>query len=317
MQLSFKLQDFVATRSLRWIALVSATAVSAAADAKPSVEFDFARAAECRDVTSPERAGQYPHQRIVEVTLPVSVRFRGVAMEDVDELDIEVNGAAAGLQVFDFAPDTQLASDVDSTIETTTTVKKARSFDATLGGQLPVPYAEIVAHVTPSINAGASRGEVATEKMNRLPPKYAVVVSGTSSAGRGVFFKLKRSSQTSLEGVHELVVQFIAPADWRGGKLLVGCTARGTRKMLWLDQEATLGGAANEVQLYVASRGGPRSPLRHTVAKQPTTTVASRPNNTNSAAANTTSKAPTASPVNSEHEAVHKEVRGKVTDLGS
>ena len=103
-----------------------------------------------------------------------------------------------------------------------------------------------------------------------------------------------------------------------GRQSLVGCTARGTRKMLWLDQEATLGGGTNEVQLYVASRSGPQLPLRHTVAKQPTTTVASRPNDTTSAAANTTSKArPTASQTNDEHEAAHRELRGKETDFGS
>jgi hypothetical protein len=272
MQLPFAWMDLAATRSIGWLAVLSATAASTTALAKPHVEFDFARAAECRDVTPTERARRYPQQRLIEVVLPVSVRFHGVAMEDVEELDIEISGSAAGLQVFDFSPDTQLASDVERTIETTTTVKKARSLDATLGGQLPVPYAEVIAHVAPSINAGISRGETATEKLNRLPPKYAVVVSGTSSAGRGVFFKLKRSSQTSLEGVHEFVVQFIAPANWRGGKLLVGCSARGTRKMLWLDQEATLGRAGSEVQLYVAGRSVPREPVRHVVAKQPSPT---------------------------------------------
>jgi hypothetical protein len=261
------------------LALVGTSASGPAALARPQVEFDFARAAECRDVTPAERAAVYPQQRLIEIVLPVSVRFHELSMEEVDELAIEINGSGAGLQVYDFSPETRLASDVESTIETTTTVKKARSFDATLGGQLPVPYAEVAAHVSPSLNAGLSRGETATEKLNRLPPKYAVVVSGTASAGRGVFFKLKRSSQTSLEGVHELAVQFIAPANWRAGKLLVRCTARGTRKMLWIDQETTLGELSSEVQLYVARRGLPPAPRTHVVAKQatPTPTTARGP----------------------------------------
>jgi hypothetical protein len=224
--------------------------ISGFAVAVPYVEFDFARSAECRDVTPTVRLEQDPSHRFVELVLPVSVRFRGLTPQDVEELDIEINGAAASLRVIDFSPATQLASDIAEQIETTTTTKRARSFDGTLGGGLPVPYAGIVAHVSPSINAGLSGSETATEKTNRLPPKHAIVVSGTSSEGRGVFFKLKRSSQTSLEGVHELAVTFVVPADWRGGEVRVACTARGKRKLLLLKHDATLGRAADNVRLH-------------------------------------------------------------------
>jgi hypothetical protein len=99
-----------------------------------------------------------------------------------------------------------------------------------------------------------SGSETAVEKTNRLPPKHAIVVSGTSSEGRGVFFKLKRSSQTSLEGVHDLSVTFVVPPGWRGGDVRVGCSARGKRKVLWLEQVATVGRAAGTVRLYPAGR---------------------------------------------------------------
>ena len=86
-----------------------------------NVEFDIAPTVECRDVTPAERISQYPSQRMIEVTLPVSVRFRGVAMDEVDELAIEVNGASAGMRVHDFSPATQLFTDISHEIETTTT----------------------------------------------------------------------------------------------------------------------------------------------------------------------------------------------------
>jgi hypothetical protein len=205
-------------------------------------------------VTPQQSSGQAAKYRLVRLTLPVSVRFHGLMTDDVDELNIEINGAAAGLRVYDFSPATQLASDVAKPIETTTTTTRARSLDATLGGELPLPYAEVVAHVAPSISAGLSGSETAVEKSNRLPPKHAVVVSGTSSEGCGVFYKLKRFSQTSLEGVHELSVTFVVPAEWRGGEVRVGCSARGRRKMLWLEQPATLGGAAGVVRVYAPGR---------------------------------------------------------------
>ena len=236
----------------------------------PYVVFDFARSAECHDVTPPERTEQFPNQRLIEVRLPLSVRFRGVHPDDVEELDIEINGAATGLRVQSFSPSTQLTSDLSKEIETTTTTKKEHSFGATLGGALPVPHANVVAQVSPSINANTSSCETVTEKLNRLPPKYAVVVSGTSSDGRGVFFKLKRSTQTSLEGVHELTVVFVAPAEWRGGEVRVVCSARGTRKVLWIKQQTTFRRATDAVQLYIAGA----TPAPHIVQRLPETVPA-------------------------------------------
>jgi hypothetical protein len=77
-----------------------------------------------------------------------------------------------------------------------------------------------------------------------------------------VFFKLKRSSQTSLEGVHGLSVTFIAPAAWRGGDVSLACSARGRRKVLWIKQPATLGGETATVRLRLTEI----SPVYH-VAK--------------------------------------------------
>lgn len=248
------LQNALTARRWTWIPLCLSAVSPSAALAAPMVEFDFARSVECRDVTPPERLMQYPSQRLVELVLPISVRFHDVPQGDVDELTVEINGPPIGMRVYAFAPTTQLTTDIVNPIETTTTNKSARSIDGSLGGALPVPYAAEIAHVTPTINAGIAKGETTTEKLNRLPPKHAVVVSGTSSEGRGVFFKLKPSSQTSLEGVHDLAVTFIVPAGWRGGEVHVGCSAGGQRKVLFIRQSATLGAEGSMVRLYLAGR---------------------------------------------------------------
>jgi hypothetical protein len=222
--------------------------------AGPGVEFDVARAVECRDITPAERLTMYPMQRLVEVSLPISVRFQEASADDVDEIDIEVSGASAGLRVQSFAPQTQLASDITREIESTTTSKKSRSLDGTLGGAIPIPGAgDAVAKITPSITAGIAGCDTATEKINRLPAKHVYVVSGTYAEGSGVFFKLKRTSQTSLEGVHELAVTFVTPRSWPTIELQVNCSAHGERKVLWVRQSATLGRVEKYVQLIPAA----------------------------------------------------------------
>jgi hypothetical protein len=52
-----------------------------------------------------------------------------------------------------------------------------------------------------------------------------------------------------------LAVTFVAPAGWRGGDVHIRCTASGQRKVLWINQPATLGQEADVVRLYLASRG--------------------------------------------------------------
>jgi hypothetical protein len=284
--------------------------------AAPNVEFDIAPTAECRDVTPPPRIKQYPEQRLIEVTLPVSVRFRGVSMDEVDELSIEVNGVSAGMRVHDFAPTTQLASDISHEIETTTTTKKARSFDGSLGGTIPIPGADAAAHLTPTISAGLAGCNTETEKVNRLPPKHAVVVSGTASSGRGVFFKLKRYSQTSLEGVHELTVTFVAPRAWKWSEIRVDCAARGEQKVLWMKQSGTIGQVSRMVQLVETSA----KPVRQVVLKPaeataPTVKAAPVVNKPAAAAATASPKSTAEKPAAKWRASLHKPATSKAVEM--
>src|SRR4029079_17600910 len=78
-----------------------------------------------------------------------------------------------------------------------------------------------------------------------------------------VFFKLKRYSQTSLEGSHELTVTFVAPRAWRWSEIRVDCAARGEQKLLWMKQSGTIGQTTRLVQLVEMSA----KPARQVVLK--------------------------------------------------
>jgi hypothetical protein len=248
-------------RQLGAIALCSLAAVGANA-AELKVDFDFSRQVSYKDVTPAERAKQFPDERIVEVKLPISVRFAGFANGEVENLDIEIDGSAAGLRVDGFCPTTTLASEA-MTIESTTSTKNSRSLGGTLGGAIPVPIGAIVAQVAPSVNANATKSDEQTEKIRRLPPKEAIVVSGTFAEGHGVFFKFKPSTQTSFEGVHELEIKFVAPTSWKGGSIRVACIARGHHTVMWMEQPTIFGRALDNVTLCPDG-----STVRHEVAER-------------------------------------------------
>ncbi len=237
-------------RIIRHNVLVVAFAVAGSTGAlAQDVSFDFSRVVEYRDVTSADRHGRTPHERLIEMKLPISVRFQGLAVGEIEHLDFEIDGSAAGIRVETFSPTTELTADALS-VETINKTVREHSLGAALSGKLPVPVGPISCDVGPSISAGMSKANEATEKVNRLPPKRPVVVSGTFAEGRGVFFKFKQSSQTSFEGVHELVVVFAVPTSWQGGGVRVSAIARGHKTRLWMDQPAVFGKIATVVELY-------------------------------------------------------------------
>lgn len=220
--------------------------------AQPVVAFDMPADLVARDVTPPGYQDQHAGGRLVEVTLPVSVVLYRGDVARVGEVIVEVDGADAGLTVHAYAPETTLETDVADPIESTQTTEAGRSIDGSLGGVIP-GAAGTVGHLTPTVRAGVTRREVETTTELRRPPKHAVVVSGAVNQRRGVYFKLRRSTQSTLEGEHVLSVTFAAPADWSAGRLNVQCVARGEQKVLFVRQPKVWEAQVAPIELRLAS----------------------------------------------------------------
>lgn len=235
----------------------------------PVVQFDLPKRLAAHNVVEPAAPSAY---RLVEVSIPVTARVAVGDVGKVEEITIEIDGACSGLAVHDFAPQTTLGSELAGDIQVTTTTEKARTFDASLGGQSPFPIGDVVAQVTPSLSAGTKNRTAETQTTSRLSPKRPVVVSGTMNEGRGAFFQLRPSSQTTLEGQHQLSIVFRVPDDWVAGHLDVRCWARGERQILWFDQPQVWGSTQRSVSVAMAGLKAPQLSARpHMVAKQPTT----------------------------------------------
>ncbi|WP_425396186.1 hypothetical protein [Aeoliella sp.] len=253
--------------------LLWVTAGAVVAGEPPAVQFDLPKLLVAHQVVE---AAQPSTARLVEVTFPVSARVLKGSAAGVDEITIEIDGARSGLVVHDFAPQTTLGSEHAGDIQVTTTQEKSKTFDATLGGQSPIPIGEVVAQVTPSISGGMKDRTAETKTTSRLPPKRPVVVSGTINDSHGAFFQLRPSSQTTLEGQHTMSVVFRVPDDWTAGQLEVRCWARGERQILWFDQPQVWGSTRRTVAVELAApvlletQPPTIAAKRHVVAKQPT-----------------------------------------------
>jgi hypothetical protein len=239
------------------VILLIRPSLNAQAD-EPALAFDHGRTLECRDVTPPDFAEAYPDERIVEGTLRLSVYLTAGSMDDVDAIRVEISDCDARLRVHDFAPRTRLESQYASDIETTKTTESSHALTASLGGEIPACIGGVVAHVTPTIGGDMGGKEIVTEKLKRVAPKQTVIASGTMNEEHGVFFILRPSTASSLEGIHELTVQFVVPISWRGDAVRISCQATGEQKVLWMKQQKVFGQKSTPVALYMAGDSGAR-----------------------------------------------------------
>ncbi|MGI9429325.1 MAG: hypothetical protein ACR2NM_11750 [Bythopirellula sp.] len=255
---------------LRWIGFIVSLSVTVnnASAASPSLAFDFGSTAKCREVVREDASELYPDEKLIELKLRISVHLLAGKIGDVEEVRIEISDCDSRIHVESFSPHTRLESDYSEDITVTKTTEKSKSLGASLGGEAPVPIGDVVAHVLPSVNGGLTNRDVVTEKQVRRAPQYAAVASGTIGGEHGVFFKLRSSPQTTLEGAHELTVRFVVPDNWRGDSLRVCCTATGQKDFLWITQEATWARTCAPIAIYLAGDAAARTAAEEHVGRK-------------------------------------------------
>lgn len=219
--------------------------------ASPVISFDPNRMVACREVTPEEFALSNPTEKIVEARFQVSVLIAAGKETAVDELLIVISSPNQRFRVLDFSPRTELATDITGEIATDETRESSAALQGSLGGNVALHYG--LAHVqgTPSLTAGVNNRSLSKETYKKLPPRQLILASGTTNAGHGVFFKIRRSTQTSLEGTHEFLCLFAVPSAWRGDWAMFECTASGPGTRYLSRSVANVAQAQNAVGLYL------------------------------------------------------------------
>ena len=239
---------------VRWISLLVGLSLTAgnALAGQPSLAFDFGQTAKCRVVMQEQNDTLAHNQKLVELQLRVSVHLLAGNIRDVEEVRIELTDCDSRIRVDSFLPITRLESRLSQDIVWTETTEKGKSLSASLGGEAALPMGDVVAQVLPSVKGGLTNRKVLVETQVRRAPRYAVVTSGTIAQEHGVFFKLRASPQSTLEGSHALTVRFVVPKNWRGDALRVCCQATGQEKFLWSSQQATWSHTCSPLAIYLA-----------------------------------------------------------------
>ena len=194
------------------------------------VRFDVQSYVECQDVTTDEFRTNHPNEKLIQVTLDVAADIVAGRRNEVTEFDLRVRWLNAQHPVVDFAPRNITDSSVDGLISIERTNEKTSSIGL-----------EAAANSGPHVNAAghASHGNKNLEsvRFSKKPKQHLLISSGMVNRGSGVFIKIRRSDQQSLEGLHQLVITFRVPKNWRGDLLVAECRAMKTKSHLFEDDK--------------------------------------------------------------------------------
>lgn len=184
----------------------------------PRVKFDTDSVVSCADVTPLEFAQANPGEKLVEARFLISSLIAPGDNDSRLQHVFTIESRQRTMQVENYLPKTTLAADVVGNV----LIEKKDEQCKTLGLSLSGAYENIASGTA---KAGVDSKSGLITKYEKLPPLELVAASGPIRRGSGVYFKLKPSSQTSLEGAQEFVAVFRVPATWRGDIVHVHCEA--------------------------------------------------------------------------------------------
>jgi hypothetical protein len=226
-----------------FVGLLACHSPFARAGTPPLLEFDAPFCIGCRSIPCNDAAKKDPGKDLIEVVVPISVRLHAGSERDLKQCLYTLVDSAEPetLSVRDWLPRTELKTEYAKPIQ----VNNERL--AKVGINLSAHYVVTAA----SDASGQIKSGLAYEM---LPPQEIVLASGTVHQGRGVFFKLRPSTQTTLEGMKSFSAIFAVPHGWRGGCLKLRCEAVGLNRSVVpkLDREVQSGAAVFCLALHLA-----------------------------------------------------------------
>jgi hypothetical protein len=220
-------------------------ATSSAVAASWDVSFDLTPSVACRDVTTAEFAEANPDERLVEAQIEVSSLIRRGKEDALLEYFYRFDSPRRTLRIMDYWPKTTLTSDMAGNVTVENKQEATKGLGMTVAAPLDWP-----------VKFGSS-GELGIKTLHAtryelVPPMSVVAASGTLDRGHSVYFKLRPSRSTSLEGAKPFTLVFRVDTRWRADYVHLTCTASGVAKGLLgpLDEQKVRGRQRFVVALY-------------------------------------------------------------------
>ena len=184
----------------------------------PCVRFDVVQMTAATNASTPEFFAANPGEKLIHVRIPVSSLVRLESEGSLLQYLYLITGSSSPFQIVDYAPRTTLGTDITGSIS----LEKNNGESATVGLKALTPR-DFPIKADASANRNVSNSN--SRRLEKLPPKQLLAASGTLHRGASAYFKLKPSTQTTLEGDKLFEITARVPDSWRAGLLQVNCAA--------------------------------------------------------------------------------------------
>ena len=205
---------------VRFNLFLFATAISSYSIGFGQVAFDVNPLAPARESSSIGLMNQLPNSRMVDVQLDVSALFTPGDSAVVTEYTVRIVSRHEDVQVADYSPRTEMQSDVFGPMQISQEGDRVREAAIRgVGGYPGVGSAQGYAYYHDNSHE--------TVHYAKKPAMEMVNAAGTLERRRGVYFKVRQSSQSTLEGARPFRIVFEVPNSWRADLLDVTIEAAG------------------------------------------------------------------------------------------
>jgi len=222
---------------------------------QPHATFDVVETVSCEVVSGKKQSSTH---KLVEVVFKISAAILGDE-EDISELVYYVGdwqGWYPRNTVVDFLPRTKMYSDVAGT--KTVILSSENSVSGDLSGVYNFVGPNGIGNATAKV--GGSHTSTTTSQYEKLPPKELLVASGTIARARAVFYKIKPSPRTTLQGQRQYSMILKVPADWTHSVMLVRCQAEAKiAGLFWGTTKVFAGMSVFAVGLHLSGDAAARS----------------------------------------------------------
>lgn len=205
------------------------------------IHFDLPQTTIARPV-----AGEAGGDSLVTIELKLSSLIAAPDVPRIDQWLVQCQPRDRSLSIADYAPRTEVCSDIAGTIQ----FKKTNEHNKSIGFSIDGNYGSF-ARGKSGIDQASK--DINSYQLERIAPVQAVTASGTINRGLGVYFKLRWTAQQVLEGEKTFQLTLRVPPNWRGSLIDVSVVAQSEQKTFaGFDSETkTLGSADFIIAAYL------------------------------------------------------------------
>jgi hypothetical protein len=209
------------------------------------IAFDLPCAIEFREVNRPDVTAGRPDLKTIEAKLRISARIVDGDASDITDFVYMIKTDET-MRIRDYLPKTTLESAVTSD-QIEVTAENEKSVSSGLEG------AGAVAPLSLGGSHNLSSKKSESSRYKQVAAKDIVLASGTIEREHGVFYRIRPSRTSSLEGGRDFTIVAVVPKSWRGDVCTIACSARATKQSKFSASQVPAGASQAEIGMYLAS----------------------------------------------------------------